>query len=122
MCVKLISKKRKLGQIGEDKATKYLRKQGYKILRRNYRCPYGEIDIIAQDKDTIVFIEVKTRSNISYISPLLSITLHKQKQISKVALYYLIEEKIEHLPCRFDVISIVGEDIEIIKGAFERKI
>ncbi|MFH1860392.1 MAG: YraN family protein [bacterium] len=109
-----------LGRIGEEKAAKYLLKQGLKILEKNYRCGYGEVDIIAKDKDTLVFVEVKTRKTSTYLSPFLAVNKHKQLQISKVALHYLLEKKPKEMPCRFDVVTVVDEKIEWIKGAFER--
>ncbi|MFH1096345.1 MAG: YraN family protein [Candidatus Desantisbacteria bacterium] len=112
----------KLGQYGEDTAAKYLLKQGVKILEKNYRCGYGEIDIIAKDRDTLVFVEVKTRKTSTYLSPFLAVNKHKQLQISKVALHYLLEKKIQAIPCRFDVVIVVDEDIQWIRGAFERRV
>ncbi|MBI4777484.1 YraN family protein [Candidatus Desantisbacteria bacterium] len=112
----------KLGQCGEEKAADYLVKQRIKILEKNYRCGYGEIDIIAKDKDTLVFVEVKTRKTSTYLSPLLAVNKHKQLQISKVALHYLLEKKLKEIPCRFDVVTVVDEEIQWIKGAFERGI
>lgn len=112
----------KLGQDGEEKAAKYLLKQGVKILEKNYRCGYGEVDIIAKDRDTLVFVEVKTRKTSSYLSPLLAVNKRKQFQISKVALHYLLEKKIQEIPCRFDVVAVVDKDIQWIKGAFERRV
>ncbi|PIY20085.1 YraN family protein [Candidatus Desantisbacteria bacterium CG_4_9_14_3_um_filter_40_11] len=112
----------KLGQYGEEKAAKYLLKQGVKILEKNYRCGYGEIDIIAKDKDTLVFVEVKTRKTSTYLSPFLAVNKHKQLQISKVAVHYLLEKKIQEMPCRFDVMIVVDKDIDWIRGAFERMV
>ncbi len=110
----------KLGQYGEEKAANYLVKQGMKILEKNYRCGYGEVDIIAKDRDTLVFVEVKTRKTSTYLSPFLSVNKHKQLQITKVALHYLLEKKLKEIPCRFDVVTIVDTEIQWIKGAFER--
>ncbi|MDI6781438.1 MAG: YraN family protein [bacterium] len=109
-----------LGRYGEEKAANYLIKQGIKILEKNYRCGYGEVDIIAKDRDTLVFVEVKTRKTSTYLSPFLAINKHKQLQISKVALHYLLEKKLKGIPCRFDVVTVVDEEIQWIKGAFER--
>ncbi|MEK7812659.1 MAG: YraN family protein, partial [Candidatus Desantisbacteria bacterium] len=81
-----------LGRYGEGKAANYLIKQGMKILEKNYRCGYGEVDIIANDRDTLVFVEVKTRTTSTYLSPFLAVNKHKQVQISKVALHYLLEK------------------------------
>jgi putative endonuclease len=111
-----------LGRYGEEKAANYLVQQGVKILEKNYRCGYGEVDIIAKDMDTLVFVEVKTRKTSIYLSPHLAVNKHKQLQITKVALHYLLEKKLKGISCRFDVIIIVDEKIQWIKGAFERGI
>jgi len=102
--------KKELGRLGEDIAARYLKQQGYKILIRNYRNRYGEVDIICTRDRTIVFIEVKTRTGTSFGSPEDSVTKTKQEHIRKVALIYL-----ESFPqpfikeIRFDVIGIFIE-------------
>jgi len=107
-----------LGKKGEDISIEFLRKQGYKIMERNYRCPAGEADIIARDKDVICFVEVKTRRTREYGLPEEAIDWHKQKRLAKVALRYLKEKKIEGQDFRFDVVSICSGRIELIKDAF----
>lgn len=111
------------GRESESFAVKYLKKHGYKILEQNYRSKLGEIDIIAKDKKTLVFVEVKARSSDRYGSPKWAITPKKQRQMSKVALYYLKVTKQTKVKARFDVVSIRSfEDkpqIDIIKNAFE---
>ncbi len=111
-----------LGKMGEIAAAKYLNKNGYKLLARNYRCVLGEIDLIAQLNNTIVFIEVKTRRSLNYGYPEESITLTKQNKIRKVANYYLKDNKIFNMNCRFDVVTVLvssnGYTIEVIKNAF----
>ncbi|MCX8015284.1 MAG: YraN family protein, partial [candidate division WOR-3 bacterium] len=77
-----------LGQAGEKIAIKYLKKQGYKILAQNYRCPIGEIDIIAQDKEAIVFVEVKTRQSDYLTKPFESVGQKKQEKLRSLAEYY----------------------------------
>ncbi len=115
--------RRELGSSGESIACRFLEKQGYKIIERNYRCKSGEIDIIAMEKDTLCFVEVKTRNNFSYGPPFLSVTPRKQRQISLVALNYLARTKRKFAGIRFDVVSIDNErgmeKIELFKGAFE---
>src|SRR3954462_3604774 len=81
--------KDELGLMGENAAAKFLKKQGFKILVPRYRCRYGEIDLVAREKDTLVFIEVKTRTSTEYGDPYEAVTLEKQKHMSKVALDYL---------------------------------
>ncbi|OGU59673.1 MAG: YraN family protein [Ignavibacteria bacterium RBG_13_36_8] len=115
--------KKQLGNLGEELAVKYLTKKGYEILERNYRYERGEIDIIAKDKDILVFIEVKTRENLEYGYPEESVTKGKQKQIRKVAEAYLWEKDIKGQECRIDVIAILLQDqgkpvIKHIENAF----
>jgi putative endonuclease len=111
------------GRCGEDMAWEYLRKRGYKILERNYRCRYGEIDLIAKDGETIVFVEVKSRRSAAFGEPEASVGLAKQKKISTVALCYLEEKYLHDQPARFDVVSILtvaGEQkILLIRDAFD---
>ncbi|HVT90037.1 MAG TPA: YraN family protein [Tepidisphaeraceae bacterium] len=95
-----------LGPRGENAAAKHLRNQGYKILLRNFRCQAGEIDIIARDGRTIVFVEVKTRTN-DDPTPEEQVNNFKQHQISKAAKYYLSRYGTPQPPARFDVVAIV---------------
>ncbi len=119
----MLNKKQKFGKKSESLAASYLKKQGYKILELNYRSMLGEIDIIAKDKNTIVFVEVKARSSNLYGNPKYAVTPKKQKKISMVALYYLKTTNQNKISARFDVISISpfnqNSDIELIKNAFE---
>jgi len=113
-----------LGHIGEDIACYYLERHGYKILVRNYRRRFGEIDIIARDGKSLVFIEVKTRSNNRFGNPLEAVDTRKQGQIAKVALDYLARNKLLDKPARFDIVTIFYKkeqipDVEIIKNGFE---
>jgi putative endonuclease len=100
-----------------------LKKSGYKILEQNYRTKLGEIDIIAKDKGTIAFIEVKGRRSGNYGNPKWAVTPKKQRKISMVALYYLKATNQSGEKARFDVVTITSDydnpRIEIIKNAFE---
>jgi len=78
-----------LGKEGEDEAVKYLEKKGYRIIERNFLCRQGEIDIIALDKEYIVFVEIKTRTNTEYGLPSESVTEKKIKHMKKAIQYYL---------------------------------
>ncbi len=113
---------RRTGAFYEQKAGEYLRKLGYEILEYNYRCPAGEIDVIARDGETLVFCEVKYRSNSRKGLPEEAVTPAKQKKISRCALYYLNRNR-EYLcvSCRFDVVGILGpkEEVVLIKNAFD---
>lgn len=117
--------KKELGKEGEELAVRFLKKTGYRILERNYVCKLGEIDIIAKEKDTLTFIEVKTRTSNLYGPPQLSVTSSKQMQLSKAALYFLKEKRLGEVKARFDVVAIVlgprGEEIELIRDAFDSK-
>ncbi len=110
------------GKIGEDKAVELLKTEGYKILARNYRARSGELDIVALDKGTICFVEVKTRLDDKLGLPVEAITKPKQRQIIKTALVYLKENNLLNNNARFDVVSVLGaqgnKKLELIKNAF----
>jgi putative endonuclease len=113
--------KKKLGQAGEDRAARYLEKQGYRILERNYRAPCGEIDLIAMHQGELVFVEVKTRTNEAYGAPELAVNPRKQQRMVKAALGYIRYKNLHQVPCRFDVVAISAaseKEIEVIRHAF----
>lgn len=97
-----------IGKWGENLACKYLEKNQYKVVERNFSCRQGEIDIIAKDigKQEMVFIEVKTRSNLRYGNPIEAVNKQKQKHIKRVAKYYIYKKHISHIAVRIDVIEI----------------
>jgi putative endonuclease len=99
--------KKELGDRGEDIAAKYLQQQGYRIVQRNYRSRYGEVDIICAQHGILVFVEVKTRTSNAFGSPEESITPTKQAHIRKVALIYLDSYPQAFREIRFDVIGIL---------------
>lgn len=105
------------GKSGEKKAAEFLKKNGYSILQMNYRSKTGEIDIIAEKDNVVVFVEVKTRTTDKYGSGFEAVGHTKQGKIARTAEAYIIENKIEKL-CRFDVISIDKEEITHIISAF----
>jgi len=115
--------KKELGRRGEEVAFRFLKKKGYRIIEKNYVCKMGEMDIIAKEKDTLVFIEVKTRTSALFGPPQLAVNFSKQRQLSKVALNYLKEKRLEDVKARFDVVAILlgggEEEIELIKDAFD---
>ena len=119
----MLNKQQKFGEKGEALAAWYLQKNGYKILERNYRTQLGEIDIIAKEKKTIVFVEVKSRKSIRYGSPKWSVTPQKQRKISMIALQYLKRTNQTDARARFDVVAVTSNrdepQIEIVKNAFE---
>ncbi len=98
--------KKTLGDKGEKLAVSWLGKKGYEVVTKNYRKFGAEIDIIAMDGNTVVFVEVKSRSNNAFGLPAESVTIKKQSQIVKAAMVYLSEEEKESCPCRFDVVSV----------------
>jgi len=113
-----------LGKWGEDQAAKFLRKKRFKIVERNFTCRLGEIDIIARDKDSLVFVEVKTKFGPGHPPPRYSVNLRKQRQIIRVAKYYLKQLVSPDVRCRFDVVEIIAgegkrpEKIVHLVGAF----
>jgi putative endonuclease len=96
-----------LGRAGEEIACEYLLKKGYVIVARRFRMFRGEIDIIARDGETLVFVEVKARADVSHGRPEESVTPGKQRQIRRIAQGYLLKEPWAGVACRFDVISIL---------------
>lgn len=112
------------GPFGEKVAETYLKKEGYRILEKNYRTRFGEIDIIAEDGDDIVFVEVKTRKSDRYGSPFEAIDVRKQKKMSIVAMSYLGSCHLQDRPARFDVVAVLlsagtRPQVELIRNAFE---
>jgi len=112
------------GRRGEDLAAQYLTRQGYRILTQNFRVACGEVDIIAQDRDSLVFVEVKTRTGQGFGSPAEAVTYRKRQQISKTALVYLSQQGLLNQPARFDVVAILLRNnaephIELIRNAFD---
>ncbi len=115
--------KQELGVSAEYQAAEFLKAQGYKILARNYRSKLGEIDIIALEKDTICFVEVKSRTSDRFGLPQEAITYVKRKKIAQTALGFLREKKLLGRKARFDVVSIIYSlglpKIDLIRNAFE---
>lgn len=115
---------RDLGSQGEETAVDFLKNQGYKILTRNYKTKLGEIDIIAYDKDTLAFIEVKTRRSDRFGLPSEAVSRLKQRQISKAAIIFLKQNELLNKKARFDVLSVTysakdSPKLDLIKNAFE---
>ena len=112
--------KRSIGTEYEELAQKYLVSQGYEIVETNFRNRRGEIDIIAKDAEYLCFIEVKYRKDRRCGDPLEAVDYRKQKNIVQTALYYMMKNGLnEWTPCRFDVVSVCGDQVELIKNAFE---
>jgi putative endonuclease len=115
--------RRLLGQAGEALAADTLQQQGYAILSRNYRTPYGEIDLIARHGDTLVFVEVKLRRSEFFGPPQAAVNAAKQRHLKLAAQYYLNQQRTADIKFRFDVVAITlagGQPrIEIFDGAIE---
>ncbi|NOY39995.1 MAG: YraN family protein [Nitrospirae bacterium] len=115
--------KNQTGKEGEAFAVKYLRKKGYRIMASNYQTPIGEIDIVARDGDTIVFVEVKTRQSLLYGYPSEAVTWRKRERLKRLALYYLKVHRMLGASGRFDVIGLYLKDgtyqVQHIVDAFE---
>lgn len=113
-----------LGQLGEEIAVNYLTQKGFKIRERNYRCLLGEIDIIAEDQETLVFIEVRSRRGTHFGLPQETVNWAKQQRIRKIANHYLKVKGVWRMNWRFDVIGILFDEkseiksIELICDAF----
>ena len=118
--------RQEVGKLGEKAARKFLKKRGYRIRETNFRCPHGEIDIVAQQKDYLVFVEVRTKSNLDFGTPEESITQAKKKKLIASALTYInTHQKLPSL-WRIDVVAIELDDrgktrrIELIESAIEQ--
>ena len=109
------------GQAAEEQALAYLNKQGLRLLARNYRCRSGEIDLVMQQADTLVFVEVRYRQSSRFGSAAETVTRSKQQKLLNTASRFLQERALD-APCRFDVVGISGRQspqIEWIKDAFQ---
>lgn len=111
------------GQQGEQMAAQFLQRQGYRIAQQNYRCRGGEVDIIAWDGPTLVFVEVKTKGQITFGTPQAMVDRHKQAKIVHVAMVYVQQHQLPDVNLRFDVVAItllpgVAPEITHVPGAF----
>jgi putative endonuclease len=117
-------KNKELGDLGERLAAKFLRRGGYGILARKYRCKFGEIDIIAKDRGTLAFVEVRSKTYSGYGFPFETIDYLKRERIKRVAAEFLKRFDLFDRDCRFDCVSVLFDDnfkpkeIELIKDAF----
>lgn len=112
------------GHSGEKAAARFLQRQGYKILVRNYRVRWGEIDLVCRHEGVLVFVEVKTRSEGSWGSPAEAVTHGKQRRLVRAARSYLSELDVQGMPVRFDVVEVrlAGEgsyECSLIRAAFD---
>ena len=116
--------RQELGALGERHAARLLRGKGYRLLEANYRTPRGELDLIARDGDTLIFVEIRTRTSEDTLTPLSSVDERKQQHIVRTARAYLRARRLPECPCRFDVVEVVarpaGRVVEMrhYEGAF----
>ena len=121
-----VMNRQEVGKLGEKAARKFLKKRGYRIRETNFRCPHGEIDIIAQQKDYLVFVEVRTKSNLDFGTPEESITRAKKEKLITLALTYTSTHQNIPTLWRIDVVAIELDDkgkpkrIELIENAIEQ--
>jgi putative endonuclease len=112
-----------LGKLGEDLACLELRRRGYAIIARRYRTRFGEIDIVAREGDTMVFVEVKARATSRFGDGAAAVTGGKQRRISQMAVDYLVRRRLHDCPCRFDVVSVDLSSkqpvVEVFRDAFD---
>jgi len=118
------TKRKDVGYIGEDLAIDYLEKRGYKIVERNFKCRFGEIDLIARIENRLVFVEVKLKKGEKYCKPIEAVDYAKQKKVIKSSLFYVQKYRIDNLDVQFDVVGIELEqgktpNIIHIENAFE---
>ena len=114
----------RLGKAGENLACRELQRLGYAIVARGYRTRYGEIDVVARDGPTIVFVEVKARTSDRFGMPAEAVTLDKQARVTAMAEDFISRRGLTGAPCRFDVVAVTfGTEgrlnVEVVKGAFE---
>ena len=119
----MLSANLEFGEAAENAAARFLKAKGYKILERNYKNKFGEIDIIAQQKGVICFLEVKARHSLDHGTPQEAVSLSKQRQISRVAVDYLKSRNLLEHPARFDVLALLYSNnqpqVSLIVDAFE---
>lgn len=115
--------RQQLGILGEELAVEELARRGYAILERRYRTASGEIDIVAEDAGTLVFVEVKARVSAEFGTAAEAVTRRKQQRLVRMAREYLTRNRIGDRPCRFDVVAIddmeVAPRLEVYRHAFE---
>jgi len=113
-----------LGATGEELAISYLKKLGYRIVERNFRCKLGEIDVVAYDGNTLVFVEVRTKKSRHFGSPVSSVSYQKQRKLISLAKFYIKKHKLFNKSARFDVVGVRFDSdgsyrINLIQNAFE---
>lgn len=109
------ARNKNLGKEGEAVAAEYLRRKGYRVIEENYRTRRGEIDLICEQKGSIIFVEVKTRKSLYFGHPEEAVDSRKRKKVVEIALNYLAEKNLNgKVDCRFDVVAITLKDSRIV--------
>lgn len=106
------------GRWGEDRAATHYRRAGYELVDRNWRCRFGEVDLILRRGDTVVFCEVKTRRSAAFGAPAEAVDARKQVRIRRLAAAWLAAHDVRRVDVRFDVVAITGVRVEVVEGAF----
>ncbi len=121
----MVTDRRKaVGRQGEDAARAFLKRRGVRIIAENFTCAAGEIDLVGRDRGTLVFVEVKTRTSGAFGPPHLAVHRQKQRQIVRAAQWYLAEQRMADVACRFDVLAVTFPDdvgsprIDWVQNAF----
>ena len=96
-----------LGRRGERAAARHLKRRRFRIIARNYRCPAGEVDLICTDRETIVFVEVKTRTSDDFQDPQDTVSVAQRRRLFQAARFFLMEAAAPHRPARFDVVTVI---------------
>ncbi len=122
--MQFLKNKKEIGAIGEEIVVSLLEEKGVTVLERNFRCRFGEIDVIARDGDKLVFIEVKTRKSRKYGVPEEAVDYRKQRKLRSLAAYYLAKHAVRASGCRFDVYSVclnkddTLESVRVLENCF----
>ena len=110
--------RQEMGREGEEAAERHLEAIGLRILERRWRCRVGEIDLVAEDGELLVFVEVKARGGEGFGRPAESITAAKRRRLTRVARWFLAERNADERRCRFDVVEVVGPEVRHLVDAF----
>ena len=120
----MTGRRQEVGRRGEEAARAFLKRRGVRILAENFTCAAGEIDLIGRDVDSLVFFEVKARTSEAFGPPHLAVHRRKQRQIVRAAQWYLAEQRIKDVACRFDVLAVTfleeggTAQVEWVRDAF----
>jgi putative endonuclease len=110
--------RRSLGAAGEARAAAWYRRRGYEVVARNWRCREGELDLVVRNGRVLAFVEVKTRRTAAFGAPVEAVTRDKQRRIRVLALRFLETYPRRGHQLRFDVVSILGDELTVLEGAF----